>query len=263
MKILAIGDVVGELGVSAIERNLQLLKRKYSADFVVINGENTDLVGILPAHADRLFMAGANVITLGNHVWNRRQIVSYIENEPALLRPYNLSQRAPGQGYGIFDALGKRVLVMNLIGRCGMQFGPDNPFLAAEKILSENAGKFDFALCDFHAEATSEKVAMGYFLDGKVSAIWGTHTHVQTADEKILPCGTGYITDLGMVGVRNSVLGICPEQSIAGFLGEVPTRFTAPDGKCDICGICITLDDSFKCTEIKRINTFSEDLTNG
>ena len=263
MKILAIGDVVGELGISAIERNLQLLKRRYSADFVVVNGENSDLVGILPAQADRLFMAGANVITLGNHVWSRRQIVSYIENEPALLRPYNLSSRAPGNGYGIFDACGKRVLVMNLIGRCGMPFGPDNPFLAAEKILAENEGRFDFALCDFHAEATSEKLALGYFLDGKVSAVWGTHTHVQTADEKILPGGTGHITDLGMVGARNSILGVYPEQSVAGFLGEVPTRYTAPDGKYDICGICITLDESFRCTAIERINTFSEDLTNG
>ncbi|MBR5543250.1 MAG: TIGR00282 family metallophosphoesterase [Oscillospiraceae bacterium] len=254
MKILALGDVVGNGGVRVISENLSLLKKQYNAKFTVINGENADMVGILPDQADTLFKAGADVITLGNHTWGRRQIASYIEDEPSLLRPHNIAGNAPGSGFGIFDAFGKQVLVMNLIGHFGMQTGADNPFFSADRILRENQGKFDLALCDFHAEATSEKQAFGYYLDGRISAVWGTHTHVQTADEKILPDGTGFICDLGMCGAYNSVIGTAPEKSLATFLGSVPERFTEAPGELMINGACFDIDDSGKCVSVERIN---------
>ncbi len=255
MKILAIGDVVGKGGVHAIETNLSALKQKYNAKFTVINGENADMVGILPDQADALFKAGADVITLGNHTWGRRQIASYIENETSLLRPYNIPGNAPGCGYGIFDAFGKRALVISLMGRCGMQFGADNPFFPADKILKECEGKYDFALCDFHAEATSEKQAFGFYVDGRISAVWGTHTHVQTGDEKILPNGTGFICDLGMTGPYNSVIGCTPEKSLATFLGSIPERFTEASGEVMINGACFDITDDGKCISVERINT--------
>ncbi len=258
MKILAIGDIFGNSGLRAVQANLSALKRQYNADFTVVNGENADMMGILPEQADAIFAAGADVITLGNHVWGRRQIFSYIENERALLRPHNFSGSAPGTGYGIFDAAGKRILVINLIGRCGMNPGPDNPFIAASNILTINEGKFDIALLDFHAEATSEKLAMGYHLDGRVSAVWGTHTHVQTADEKILPHGTGYITDLGMTGPRNSVIGSTPESSLSMFLDNLPGRFIEASGPTMINGACFEITATGKCVSVSRINITAE-----
>lgn len=255
MKILAIGDVVGNGGVRAVCENLSALKQKYNARFTVINGENADMVGILPEQADALFHAGADVITLGNHTWGRRQIAPYIENEPALLRPHNIPGDAPGCGCGIFDAFGRRALVISLIGRFGMQLGADNPFFAADKILRDFEGKYDFALCDFHGEATSEKQAFGYYVDGRISAVWGTHTHVQTADEKILPNGTGFICDLGMTGAYNSVIGCAPEKSLATFLGSVPERFAEASGELMINGACFDIADDGKCLSVERINT--------
>lgn len=255
MKILTIGDVVGKGGVRAVEANLSALKQKYNAHFTVINGENADMVGILPDQAASLFRAGADVITLGNHTWGRRQIVSYIENEPSLLRPHNIPGDAPGRGYGIFDAFGRRALVINLMGRCGMQFGADNPFFAVDTILRECEGKYDFALCDFHTEATSEKQAFGFYVDGRISAVWGTHTHVQTADEKVLPGGTGFICDLGMTGPYNSVIGCTPEKSLKTFLGSVPERFCEAQGDIMINGACFDIADDGKCLSVERINT--------
>ncbi len=254
MKILAIGDVFGKSGLHAIQSELSSLKKEYNADFTVVNGENADMVGILPEQADAIFAAGADVITLGNHVWGRKQIFPYIENERALLRPHNFSGSAPGTGYGIFDAAGHRILVMNLIGRCGMNPGPDNPFISATDILAINEGRFDIALLDFHAEATSEKIAMGYHLDGRVSAVWGTHTHVQTADEKILPQGTGYITDLGMTGPRDSVIGSTPESSLSMFLNALPGRFAEAPGPAMINGACFEITHTGKCVFVTRIN---------
>ncbi len=254
MKILAIGDVVGKNAVRAISENLSSIKREYNAKFVVVNGENADMVGLFPDQADAIFAAGADVITLGNHTWGRKQIVPYIEEEPALLRPNNIPGNAPGKGYGIFDAFGKRALVINLLGRCDMNFGPDNPFFDADKILKECEGKYDFSLVDFHAEATSEKQALGYYLDGRVSAVWGTHTHVQTADERILPNGTGFICDIGMTGGYNSVIGCEIEKSLPSFLGSVPEKFTEASGDIIISGACFDIDDSGKCISVERIN---------
>lgn len=254
MKILAIGDIVGKSGIRAMRENLSALKKEYNARFVIVNGENADMVGILPEQADELFRAGADVITLGNHTWGRRQIASYIENEPSLLRPHNIPGDAPGVGYGIFDAFGRRALVISLMGRCEIQFGADSPFYALDKILKECEGKYDFAVCDFHAEATSEKQALAFYADGRLAAIWGTHTHVQTADEKILPKGTGFITDLGMTGPYLSVIGCAPDKSLATFLGKIPERFTEADGDVMINGACFDISDDGKCISVERIN---------
>lgn len=254
MNILAIGDVVGEIGVCALEKKLRGIQKEYGVDFTVVNGENSAGVGITPSLAHRLYNAGADVITLGNHVWGKKEIVNFLDDDGYILRPANLADIAPGRGSGIFNVKSKMVCVINLQGRCDMNFGPDNPFTCVSRIIKENSRHSDFTIVDFHAQATSEKIAMAYHLDGKVSALWGTHTHVQTADERILPGGLGYLTDVGMTGPINSVLGIKPEQSLRMFRGDVPVRFETASGPCKICGAVFYLDDeTFRCTKIDRI----------
>ncbi len=240
--ILAVGDVVGEQGVKHLERHLRSFKKLSDIHFTVVNGENAANVGITPEQAERLYGAGADVVTLGNHTFGKQQIARRLEEDPYLLRPANYTGRAPGRGYGIFDCGHIQIGVMNLVGRCGLDFNADNPFTTADRLLKGERGLF--TLVDFHAEATSEKLAMGYYLDGRVSALWGTHTHVPTADEQILPKGTGYISDLGMTGPIRSVLGICPEQSIENFLGGVPGRYQTADGPCKMQGVIFDLDSA-------------------
>lgn len=240
--ILAVGDVVGEQGVKHLERHLRSFKKLREIHFTVVNGENAAGVGILPNQVEQLYTAGADVVTLGNHSFGRQQIVSRLEEDPYLLRPANFTGRAPGRGYGIFDCGHIQIGVMNLIGRCGLDFNAENPFTTADRLLKSE--KALFTLVDFHAEATSEKLAMAYYLDGRVSALWGTHTHVPTADDQILPGGTGYITDLGMTGPIRSVLGIRPEQSIENFLGGIPGRYQTADGPCKLQGVIFELDST-------------------
>lgn len=255
MNILAVGDVVGEPGVKILEKHLRELRESLECDFVVVNGENAAGVGITRALAERLYAAGADVITLGNHVWGKRDIADFLEDDGYILRPANLSPLAPGRGYGIFHLKSKMICVVNLVGRCHMDFGPDNPFNCITRVLKEAARMSDFTVVDFHAAATSEKLAMAYHLDGQVSALWGTHTHVQTADERVFCGGTGYITDLGMTGPVNSVLGIKPEQSLRVFKGEVPVRYETAAGESKIQGALFSIDDkSFKCVGVKRIS---------
>ncbi len=254
MKVLAIGDVVGEIGVHALERGLRALQAEYQIDFTVANGENAAGVGITSNLARRLYTAGVDVITLGNHVWGKREIARFLEDDGYILRPANLADLAPGRGYGIFSVKNKLLGVVNLIGRCDMNFGPDNPFHCVSKICKEIAQHTNLCVVDFHANATSEKAAMAYHLDGQVSAVWGTHTHVQTADERIFPKGLGFLTDLGMTGPANSILGIRPEQSLRMFRGDVPVRFETADGPCLICGAVFTIDETTgACTGIERI----------
>ena len=207
--ILAVGDVVGEPGLKHLERHLRPLKKLKAIDFTVVNGENASGVGLTPEQAWRIYDAGADAVTLGNHTFGKMQIRDMLEETPWLLRPANYTGRAPGHGCEVFDLGGVCVRVLNLIGRCDLDWKAGDPFTTADRLLKQ--GKADFTLVDFHAEATSEKLALGYYLDGRVSAIWGTHTHVPTADEQILPRGTGYITDLGMPGVQQTVLGVKPE----------------------------------------------------
>ncbi|MCD7755924.1 MAG: YmdB family metallophosphoesterase [Firmicutes bacterium] len=254
-RVLAVGDVVGDPGVERIRRSLRYLKRKAQADFVVVNGENASAVGITPAQAEDILDAGADVVTLGNHAFRRREIVPYLDDCPCILRPANFAPQSPGRGWGIFDSLCGPVAVVNLIGRCNLDYGPDNPFLLIEKILPELGTRL--VLVEMHAEATSEKLAMGYLLDGRVSAVWGTHTHVPTADAQVLPAGTGYVTDLGMTGPTRSVLGIRPELSIARFRGDLAGRYLWADGPTGLQAALFTIDtESGLCRKAERMDLY-------
>ena len=257
-KVLAVGDVVGNPGMDRVRRSLRYLKRKTGADFVVVNGENAAVVGMTPAQAEDIFDAGADVITMGNHTFAKREIADYMEDNSRVLRPANYAPQAPGRGYGIYDSKAGPVAVIDLQGRVNMDYTPDNPFLMVEKLLKEIDTKL--ILVELHAEATSEKLAMGYMLDGRVSALWGTHTHVPTADMQVLPKGTGYVTDLGMTGPRHSVLGIRPDLSIAKFRGDLPERYRWADGPTKLEAVLFTIDtDTGLCKAAERVDVYDED----
>lgn len=252
--ILAVGDVVMEPGLRHLEKHLRQVQKLKGIDFTVVNGENASGVGLTEEQAWRIYDAGADVVTLGNHSFGKIQISNMLDDTPWILRPANYTGRAPGCGCGVYDLNGVRIRVINLIGRCDLAWGADNPFTVADRLL-QNDGDADLTLVDFHAEATSEKLAMGYYLDGRVSAMWGTHTHVPTADEHIYPKGMGYITDLGMTGPIESVLGIEPWQSVEGFLGGLPGRYKAPSGPSKMQGAIFTLDSQTGlCTTVERID---------
>ena len=252
-KVLAVGDVVGNPGLDRVRRHLRQLKRKTGADFAVVNGENAAVVGLLPHQAEDILDAGADVITMGNHTWGKREIVDYMEDCPQILRPANYAPQVPGQGWRVFDTKAGPVAVIDLIGRCNMDYGPDNPFLMIDKILKEIDTKMIFV--EIHAEATSEKLAMGYLVDGRVSAVWGTHTHVPTADARILPKGTGYVTDLGMTGPRDSILGIRPDLSIAKFRGDLTERYRWADGPTKMEAVLFTIDSATGlCRKAERVD---------
>ncbi len=251
-RILTIGDVVAASGVHYLCKRLRKLKQTYNIDFCIVDGENSAVVGIHPEQADRLFDAGADVVTLGNHAFSQRTILPMAEDCPYLLRPENFSPLTPGRGWGIFDTKAGPLAVVVLVGRVAMNYTPDNPFLAAERLLKQLDARM--IAVEIHAEATSEKLAMGLHLDGKVSAVFGTHTHVPTADLQILPGGTGYVTDLGMTGPRRSVLGVKPEISIARFRGELTGRYEPAPGPCKIEGAVFTIDaDTGRCTATERV----------
>ena len=239
-RVLAVGDVVGSSGLEFLKKNLRSVKRHYNIDFCVVNGENASMVGLSRDQAQDMLDAGADVVTLGNHTFGNRSVCAELDENEYILRPANLAPQLPGRGVGVFDSKAGDVAVINLLGRCGMDFGPDNPFLQIDKILKDLDTKL--ILLDFHAEATSEKLAMGYMLDGRVSAVWGTHTHVPTADCRVLPKGTGYQTDIGMTGPRESILGIRPEQSIAKFRGDLTSRYETAPGPCSLQGCVFTID---------------------
>jgi len=252
MVILAVGDVVNGSGLRFLQSKLRGLKKLTEADFTVVNGENAAGTGLTPRQAEELLDAGADVITLGNHTFRRPEIVPFLDDNRQILRPLNYAPQVPGRGWGRYDTSFGEVLVVNLIGRCGMDFGPDNPFLAVDRLLKEERAKY--ILVDFHAEATSEKLAMGYHLDGRVSAVWGTHTHVQTSDAAVFPKGTGYITDLGMTGPAVSVLGVKPEQSVSMFLGNPHVPFSGAAGPAKLECAVFTLDDATGlCTEARAL----------
>ena len=228
IRVLAIGDIVGESGLAFLEKRLRPLQRTKGIGFTVVNGENAAGVGLTRDHAWRIYDAGADAVTLGNHTFGRMEITGLLDEAKWLLRPANYTGRMPGRGCGIFDMGAYSVRVINLIGRCEL---------------------------NFHAEATSEKGAMGWYLDGRAQAVWGTHTHVPTADEQILPGGAGYITDLGMTGPIHSVLGIRPEQSVETFLGGLPGRYQTAPGPCKLQGAIFTLDSATGlCAAVERID---------
>lgn len=253
MRVFAIGDVVGKCGVDFVRSVLPAFRRTEGVDFCVINGENAAASnGITPALCEELFVSGADVITTGNHVFRHKELYDYLDDQGCLLRPANFPDSTPGKGYCIIDKGKYRVGVVNLLGTVYMD-PVGNPFSAAEKLVEE-LSSCQVVLLDFHAEATSEKRAMGFFLDGRVSAVFGTHTHVQTADEQILPGGTGYITDLGMAGAEQSVLGVKPEIIIEKFRTMMPARFDFADGKPILNGCLFDIDEKTGvCERVERI----------
>lgn len=254
MKVLAIGDVVGKNGVHFLEKELPKLKREQEIDVCIVNGENAaDGNGITPTSAKELFACGADVITTGNHAYRRQEMYDLFDENDFLLRPANFTDACPGHGVCKVDKGRFFVGVINLMGTTYMD-ALNNPFLEVDSLL-ETLSDCRFILVDFHAEATSEKRAMGFYLDGKVSAVFGTHTHVQTADEQVLPQGTGYITDLGMTGPVQSVLGVKPDIIIRKFKTQMPARFDyAKEGPNMICGCIFTLDDTTgACTKAERV----------
>jgi len=244
MRIAFFGDVVGKPGRRGVARCLQALRAAREVDFVVANCENSaGGVGVDPGSARELLAAGVDVLTSGNHVWAKREIIEYMNDSDVLLRPLNFAPMTPGWGYTVkLNRRGTPVAVVNLIGRVFMN-SYDCPFRAVDTALESIAQKAAVIFVDMHAEATSEKVAMGWHLDGRVSAIVGSHTHVQTADERILPGGTAYLTDAGMCGPRDSVLGVKREQVLRRFLTQMPGRFAVADGPVLVQGAVIDVDE--------------------
>ena len=254
MKIMLTGDVVGRPGRRAFQKYTPKLRQERQIDVVVVNGENSaGGKGITRKSLDELYHGGADIVTSGNHVWDKKDVLEFIDREPFLVRPANYPEGAPGKGCCIYPFRSKNIGVMNLSGRTFMPV-MDCPFQKAEELLRELTPVCDVLILDFHAEATSEKMAMGWYLDGRVNCIVGTHTHIQTADERILPGGTAYITDLGMVGAWNSVLGVCTDIVIDKFTKALPVRFDLANGPNVYSAVILEIDDvSNKTTAIERV----------
>ena len=254
LNVLAVGDVVRGQRREYLSRHLRGLKKLRACISRWSTGRTRPAWGFCPGRPE-IFDAGADVVTLGNHTWNRIQIADFLEDDRHTLRPANYTSRVPGQGWGVYDGPGGvRIGVMNLIGRCEMDSNFDNPFTTADRVLRRMEGT-DVVLVDFHAEATSEKGAMGYYLDGRAQAVWGTHTHVPTADGQILPKGLGFVTDLGMTGPAESVLGIRPEQAVNRFLGGLPRRFEPAPGPCKLESVLFSIDtDQRRCVSVERVD---------
>ena len=253
MRILAVGDLVGECGLNRLKQTLPRIKEEKMIDFVIVNAENVSGgMGITIKDFNELLKLGIDVITMGNHTWAKKDIFEFIDN-PKLLRPANYSKGIVGKGMNIYECKGKKIAVINLIGRTDMNVLSENPFTVVENLLKEI--KVDIVIIDFHAEATAEKIAMKYFLDGKATVLFGTHTHVQTADEDITKKGLGYITDLGMTGPKESVIGMNKEASIKRFLTSLPERHKVAEGE-SIFNACIfeINEDNCRTIKIERIN---------
>ena len=243
-----VGDVVGKPGRLAAQEWIPRLRSQYSVDMVIVNGENAAAgIGITPDIADNfLNRCEADVITLGNHAWGKKDIFSYLDEEPRILRPANFPPGAPGRGCGLYQCGGRAVGVVSLQGRTFME-NVDDPFRAADSILDELRKETRVVIIDFHAEATSEKIAFGFYVDGRASAVIGTHTHVQTADARILPLGTAYLTDVGMTGPVDSIIGMKREIVIPRFLSGLPARFEVADGDAQLCAVVLDIDYETGC----------------
>ena len=255
LKILFIGDIIGRPGRQLIRDLLPRLVDQHMIDLVIANGENAAAgFGLTPDVVSELFDLGINVLTTGNHIWDKRDGLVCLDQEPALLRPANYPEGAPGRGVGIYEtAAGVSVAVVNLEGRVFMN-GLDCPFRKADAILEGLGTEQRIVFVDFHAEATSEKGALGAYLDGRVSAVVGTHTHVQTADERVMPGGTAFISDAGMSGARDSVIGIRKELSVQRFLTQMPVRYEIAKKDPVLCGVVVSIDESTgKAQKIERL----------
>ncbi len=247
-KVLFLGDVVGKSGRNVLRDHLPELQTELEADLVVVNGENSaGGLGVDPGTADELFKAGADILTTGNHVWNKKELSAYLDkNVERIVRPENYPKGAPGKGWTIISRSGLSVCVINLVGSVFMTDLVDCPFAAADGLLSGEPGKADLVIVDFHAEATSEKAAFGWYLDGRATMVMGTHTHVQTADERLLPKGTAFITDVGMCGPYDSVIGFESDIVVERFRTGRPIKFELAGGPTQINGVLLEVDSGTK-----------------
>lgn len=254
MNILAVGDIVGEIGVKKLKEELPKIKKEENIDFVITNGENAaGGMGLMEKNFKDILEAGTNVVTMGNHTWGKKDIFKFID-DPKILRPANYPKGVVGKGLGIYECKGKKIAVMNFLGRVDINILTENPFILAKEMVEDLQNKVDMIFIDFHAEATAEKIAMGRFLDGKITALFGTHTHVQTADEQILPQGTAYITDLGMTGPKDSVIGMDIKASLKRFETTLPEKYKLAEGESILNAVKFEIDDKTnQATKIKRI----------
>ena len=261
MRILFVGDIVGKPGRQAIKGLLREVVASHEIEFTIANGENAaGGMGITPAIALEILSEGVDVLTSGNHIWAKREIMPFLDEERRLLRPANYPGQVPGRGMGVFRAMnGQSVGVLNLEGRVFMK-SLECPFRAGEKGIETLRREANIVIVDFHAEATSEKKALGWFLNGKASAVLGTHTHIQTSDEKVLSEGTAYITDVGMTGPHDSVIGIRKQVALGRFLTQIPWKFDVATGDVELQGVTVDVDpQTGKAKEIRRIRRTSED----
>jgi len=257
MNILYIGDIVGKPGRRVLSMYLDQLRDEYHLDLIVANAENLAAgFGITPELADKLLEGGVDVLTSGNHVWDKREVYDYIEDEPRLLRPHNYPNSTPGRGWTVVTASnGEQVGVVNVMGNVFMHPNLDCPFAAVEDVFKSKPEDVMVMVVDFHAEASSEKVAMGWYLDGRASAVVGSHTHTPSADERLLRNGTAFISDVGMTGCYDSIIGMDIEKSLRRFVDKTPERLEVATGKGTLCGVVLTIDPaSGRASAIERIS---------
>ena len=256
IKILFIGDIFGKPGRKIVSGLIPQIKKEEKIDLVIANGENlAGGLGMTPKTAKQMFEAGIDVFTSGNHLWDKKEIIEFLQIEKRILRPANYPPTAPGNDFYIFETSQNiKIAILNLIGRI-FTISVDCPFRSADKYLEKIHSETDIIFVDIHAEATAEKMALAWYLDGKVSAIIGTHTHIQTADERILPEGTAYITDAGMTGPHDSVIGIRAKDALARFINRIPARFTPAKGNLKLNAVIVTIDEkTAKAKSIKRLS---------
>lgn len=255
MRILAVGDIVGKSGLLKLKESLPQVIKEKQIDFVIVNGENAaDGMGITEKMYREILSLNVDVVTMGNHTWGKKDIFNFIDDKH-IIRPANYSPNNPGRGYEIYECNGKHIAVMNLIGRTTMPVLSENPFLIAKEIINEVKLASDIIIVDFHAEATAEKIALAYYLDGEATIVFGTHTHVQTADEEILEKGTAYITDIGMTGPKKSVIGMDVDVSIKRFETSLPEKYKVAEGVGKFNSCMFEIDDATnKVVRIERIN---------
>ena len=255
MNILAVGDIVGEVGVKELQKRLQKVKQKYNVDFTIVNGENTaEGMGITEKNFKDILAAGADTVTMGNHTWGKKEIFKFIDN-PKLIRPANYPKEVCGKGYNVYRCKDKKIAVINALGRAEINIMLDNPFAVVKDIVDRIKNEVNIIMFDFHAEATAEKKAMAYYLDGEITAIFGTHTHTQTADEQILEKGTAFITDIGMTGPKNGVIGMDKDAALKRFITSLPEKYKIASGEAIFNSVLFEIDDkTCKVKKITRIN---------
>ena len=255
MNILAVGDIVGQVGVKELQKRLPKLKEEYKIDFCIVNGENAaEGMGITENLFNDILHAGADMVTMGNHTWGKKDIFKFIDNSQ-ILRPINYPEGVCGKGMNIYNCKNKKIAVINALGRAEINILSENPFLEVKKAVDDIKEKVDIIILDFHAEASAEKMAMGYYLDGEITILFGTHTHVQTADEKILAKGTAYITDIGMTGPKDSIIGMEKDAALKRFLTALPEKYKIAQGEA-MLNACVfeVNDETNKVEKIKRIS---------